>query len=89
VSQADSTDINIETEQMGYQLIDANDWWELISHTAFRDLIGQLDPSQHTGFSNRLPMKASGWISKQYSARGKIAPSLLLFNSMFHKVFTG
>lgn len=50
LEQADFNEIKIEIEQMGYHLNEAKDWWELITHTAFRGIIDQLMPAQRAEF---------------------------------------
>jgi len=50
LEQAGFSDINIEVEQMGYHLNGINDWWELVTHTAFRGLVDQLESAQRAEF---------------------------------------
>lgn len=35
---------------MGYHLNGIKDWWELVTHTAFRGLVYQLEPAQRAEF---------------------------------------
>lgn len=49
--------IELQTAQLGYHLVDENDWWEVVTHTAMRRLLellpaGQLDAvrDEHLAF---------------------------------------
>jgi hypothetical protein len=50
LEQAGYSGIAVETEQMDYHLHDVNDWWELVTNTAFCGLVDQLPPAQRAKF---------------------------------------
>jgi len=43
-------EVSVECEQIGYHLKDEDDWWELVSSTAMRDLFDQLPDNRKEAF---------------------------------------
>lgn len=46
MQQAGFVDFDIRPEQLGYYLLDVDDWWDIILHTGFRHSLSQLEPEK-------------------------------------------
>ncbi|MCW9023240.1 MAG: class I SAM-dependent methyltransferase [Gammaproteobacteria bacterium] len=53
LQQAGFTDFQFLTEQLGYHLNEAEDWWEVIMNSGFRGMINQLKPDQLESFQQQ------------------------------------
>ena len=52
LTAAGLTDIEIVTEQLGYHLKDATDWWEIIYNAGFRGMLDKLAPHSRDVFQH-------------------------------------
>lgn len=50
LQEAGLTEIEVVSEQLGYHLRDANDWWEIVSFSGFRSLLSRLPEARQEAF---------------------------------------
>lgn len=73
------TEIDVASEQLGYHLRDANDWWEIVSFSGFRSLLARLPEAAqdafmaaHLGEVTRLKTDQGIWLNVEtLFARGR------------------
>lgn len=50
LAEADLEDVDVATEQLGYYLNDAGEWWDIVWNAGFRGLVAQLSPADQQEF---------------------------------------
>ncbi len=50
LQDAGLTEIDVVSEQLGYHLRDANDWWEIVMYSGFRSLLARLPEAAQEAF---------------------------------------
>ena len=65
MEQAGTTDVSVETVQMGYHLAGVQDWWEIVSHSGFRRHIEQIDRLELEAFRQQHLESIAGLVTEK------------------------